>query len=407
MIAVTTHSRTRSMRYTAPMLLAGMRIGHELRSEPSCERYANILAGPRELWTLTIWRDGAEMRRCMRGGAHGRVMWRQPYWLGSYWGMRWRPGPHTSGSWEGRSWQWPDPAAPQPGRPGVPEALPAWMKAALGQTVPLEQRKVAGTVAATYRLRVPPWRIPSAFRDLRNLRRAASLEPDLHRASLGLGTAGALYLLVVATSPEALDRLRARAEHTRFFRRWGERAWWSTWEPEAEFGQWDRRKMRDGLLAEQPLVVDVSLPAHPVAARQARAILRAQLPALDPASLEVLRLLTSELVANNVNHSGLRPTDSIGLQVRAKGDWIRVGVIDHGRPFEPCVPLSKSRDDESGWGLFMVDQLAHRWGVTDRTHERQVWFELRTPVPQDGSYAETTRTGSPATKAWMSSSASP
>jgi anti-sigma regulatory factor (Ser/Thr protein kinase) len=257
------------------------------------------------------------------------------------------------------------------------------MQAALGQAVPVEQRGVSGVAGGTYRLRVSPWSFPSALRDLRRLRRIASADPDAFKLSLGIGTGGALYLLIITTSREALERLRRSPEHGRFLQRWGDRAWWSTWEPEAEFGHWESRKLRDGQLVDAPLLVDASLPARPNAPREARKMLRARLQLLDTANREVLELLTSELVANSARHAGLEATDQIGLQIRSTGDWIRVDVIDSGRPFEPRVPLAKSTQDGSGWGLYMVNQTADRWGILRRAPYRHVWFEMRISVPEE------------------------
>ncbi len=366
------------------MLLAGKLIERELQDAPGCERYANVIAGPREFWTLTIWRDASEMRSWMRDGRHGRVMWQQPYWLRCYWGMRWRPGRYQSGKWEGNSWQWPEAEAPEPS-PEAQElpsaAMPPWMQAALGKSVRLEERQVAGAAGVTYRLRVPPWSLPSALSELRRLGRAASSDTDSCRYSIGLGTGGALYLLVIARTEAALKRLRASAEHRRFMQRWGARAWWSTWEPQSEFGNWESYKLRDRQLADEPLLLDVELPAHPSSARHARQRLRSRLQDVDPETLDAVRLLSSKLVANSARHAGLEPSDEIRLEIRAKRDWIRVEVIDRGKPFEPHVPLCKSLEDGSGWGLYVVNQMADRWGIISRPPERRVWFELRTESP--------------------------
>ena len=34
-------------------------------------------------------------------------------------------------------------------------------------------------------------------------------------------------------------------------------------------------------------------------------------------------------------------------------------------------------EEESGWGLFLVERLAHRWGVGRDGPATRVWFELR------------------------------
>jgi anti-sigma regulatory factor (Ser/Thr protein kinase) len=53
---------------------------------------------------------------------------------------------------------------------------------------------------------------------------------------------------------------------------------------------------------------------------------------------------------------------------------VRVEVADPGAGFEP-----QPRDDEmnrpGGWGLYLVDRIADRWGVV-RNRMNRVWFEL-------------------------------
>jgi len=50
-----------------------------------------------------------------------------------------------------------------------------------------------------------------------------------------------------------------------------------------------------------------------------------------------------------------------------------VDVCDHGAGFE--VNGAPQPGDASGWGLFMVDRLADRWGV-QTNGDTHVWFEL-------------------------------
>ena len=366
---------------------------------------------------MTIWRDVAEMREWMRGGIHGEVMWRQPHWLECYWGMRWRPGGSTGGDWEGDEWHCSQTATLGASLTPSPDTMPAmaWMRAALGHTVPVERRQVEGVACATYRLRVAPWRLPEAVADLRRLRGTATSDPDSFTISLGLGTGASLYLLVIATAEGALDRLQTAPEHQRFLERWGDRAWWSTWEAESEFGHWQRHRLREGQLAEAPLLVDVALPARLSAPQRARHALATQLryglnyhdgpreaqveqllgpmlhtaterqfdlASLDRTSIEVLEGLVSELVGNRVRDAGLKPTDCIRLQVRGEGDWLRAEMIDRGRRFDPHVPLVRPSAEESRSGLFAIDQIAQRWGIVDRAGNRHLWFEVCLPVPQ-------------------------
>jgi hypothetical protein len=50
-----------------------------------------------------------------------------------------------------------------------------------------------------------------------------------------------------------------------------------------------------------------------------------------------------------------------------------VDVTDHGDGF--AAPAAPTPGRASGWGLFMVDRLADRWGV-DTEGTTRVWFEL-------------------------------
>lgn len=93
---------------------------------------------------------------------------------------------------------------------------------------------------------------------------------------------------------------------------------------------------------------------------------------LDAAVFYDASLCISELVTNAVLHAEIGPDDELRLDVVVGDDLLRVTVTDTGRGFAPEEP---SPGDESGWGLFIVDRLSHRWGV-DRNGTTRVWFEM-------------------------------
>ena len=107
------------------------------------------------------------------------------------------------------------------------------------------------------------------------------------------------------------------------------------------------------------------------AARRAVQELEAE---LDPELLTNLGLLVSELVTNSIRHAEMATPASIELQARVYADRVRVEVRDHGPGFEP-KPLEPNRRSRSGWGLYLVDQLSDRWGVT-RDQGTGAWFEI-------------------------------
>lgn len=117
--------------------------------------------------------------------------------------------------------------------------------------------------------------------------------------------------------------------------------------------------------------IDVRLPAGPRAAALARRAIDELSAMLPPALMEDLRLLVSELVTNSVRHAGT--ADDIRLWVRVGATSIRVEVRDTGSGFE--VPTAPDPSAESGWGLYLVDEIAKSWGA-EAGPPSSVWFEL-------------------------------
>jgi len=105
--------------------------------------------------------------------------------------------------------------------------------------------------------------------------------------------------------------------------------------------------------------------------------------ALSPDVLDDVRLLVSELVTNSVRHADLSPAQWVGLTVAVEEGTVRVEVVDPGPGFRPEVS-SPTLYQESGWGLYLVEQVAHRWGVID-DGTIHVWFEIDPPPPARGT----------------------
>ena len=88
-------------------------------------------------------------------------------------------------------------------------------------------------------------------------------------------------------------------------------------------------------------------------------------------AVDDLRLLVTELVTNAVVHANAGPDTSIGVMVEAAPDAIRGEILHPGPRFE-----ATPRPDEQKFGLFLVDQLADRWGLEPTDRQNRVWFEL-------------------------------
>ncbi len=87
-------------------------------------------------------------------------------------------------------------------------------------------------------------------------------------------------------------------------------------------------------------------------------------------------LLVTEMVTNSIRHGGLDPEDTIRVVATWSGHVLKVSVQDRQRPAASkgiAGSIRPSPDAESGWGLYMVDRIAKRWGLDP---ERGYWFEL-------------------------------
>jgi anti-sigma regulatory factor (Ser/Thr protein kinase) len=86
-----------------------------------------------------------------------------------------------------------------------------------------------------------------------------------------------------------------------------------------------------------------------------------------------LALAVSEVVTNALRHGA--PGEPIDLLARAGNDHLRVEVTDAGSGLAPR-PRALESDGGGGFGLFLIEQLARRWGVVRQTNTTRVWFEF-------------------------------
>jgi anti-sigma regulatory factor (Ser/Thr protein kinase) len=119
--------------------------------------------------------------------------------------------------------------------------------------------------------------------------------------------------------------------------------------------------------------LSLRLDRGPEAAAKARRGLANLRGDLDPPLMETLRLLVTELVTNSVRHTG---ASTVVLNVLVGKRAVLTEVTDAGPGFDPSEAGTPG-PDHTGWGLFLVERLAERWGVTRNGHGTKVWFELR------------------------------
>lgn len=102
----------------------------------------------------------------------------------------------------------------------------------------------------------------------------------------------------------------------------------------------------------------------------ARELMADRLRELALPSLDIVLVLTSELVTNAVRH-GAGPVE---LRLTLSSEAIRVEVQDQSgqRP----VLRAPDRETISGRGLLLVDALSGAWGVEPAGTGKTVWFRL-------------------------------
>ena len=92
--------------------------------------------------------------------------------------------------------------------------------------------------------------------------------------------------------------------------------------------------------------------------------------------LDDLALVASEVLTNCVEHSG-RASEPVEVAIRVWPGVVRLEVRDGGPGFEPVPLRAPSPLPAPGWGLFLVDRLASRWG---NEPGGTVWAELDYPA---------------------------
>lgn len=129
-----------------------------------------------------------------------------------------------------------------------------------------------------------------------------------------------------------------------------------------------------GVLSDPDSAEEVRLPSRPESAGVARRLVMSVLETWKLHQLlEAAELLTGELVANAIRHTGGR---MIGLKVTRRPGWVRVEVRDSSRAL-PCLIQAPEVGYQNGHGLKLVDSLAARWGADLLPRGKGVWFEMK------------------------------
>ncbi len=80
--------------------------------------------------------------------------------------------------------------------------------------------------------------------------------------------------------------------------------------------------------------------------------------------------MVSELVTNAIRYG----TGSGSIQLRLIHDRTLICEVSDGSSTSPHLRYART-DDEGGRGLFLVAQIAHRWGTRYADQGKTIWAE--------------------------------
>lgn len=86
-----------------------------------------------------------------------------------------------------------------------------------------------------------------------------------------------------------------------------------------------------------------------------------------------LKVMISEMTTNAVLHGARRPGDHFTLSWWEEEEFLRILIENPGPAFTPEPQIQ--HDSPGGRGIWLVSELADRWGITCHNAEVQVWAE--------------------------------
>jgi hypothetical protein len=119
--------------------------------------------------------------------------------------------------------------------------------------------------------------------------------------------------------------------------------------------------------------VAIELPLEPESAARARAAISSLQPYTDASSLDEVRLLVTELLADALATEPRPANGTFNVEARAEHGVTRVTVTFGGLALR--LPAKKPQPAEQGWGVYLVQTLATRWGARRTDASTYIWFE--------------------------------
>ena len=158
------------------------------------------------------------------------------------------------------------------------------------------------------------------------------------------------------------------------------------------------RQRTAGTRQRATILGSITIPGIPEHVSVTRAFVARTLAAVPRVDSDAATLITSELVTNAIQHTDSgAPGGTVTVVVIGVPEGVLVEVVDDGSADTPVVKGCWYTTD--GQGLFLVQQLAARWGFLRDPAGTTVWFHLKTGPPDDACQADMPAGADPAATA--------
>lgn len=158
------------------------------------------------------------------------------------------------------------------------------------------------------------------------------------------------------------------------------------------------RQRTAGTRQRAAILGSVTIPGIPEHVSVTRAFIARTLAAVPRVDSDAATLLTSELVTNAIQHTDSGAAGgTVTVVVIAVPEGVLVEVVDDGSADTPVVKGSWYAAE--GQGLFLVQQLAARWGFLRDPAGTTVWFHLQAGPPDNARQADIPDGADPAASA--------
>lgn len=119
--------------------------------------------------------------------------------------------------------------------------------------------------------------------------------------------------------------------------------------------------------------VEMQLPLEPASAQRARSAIAPLGVHADASSFDDVRLLVSELVCDALATEPRTANSAITMEAEVVDGVTQVKARFDGLTLR--LPATKPQPAEPGWGVYLVQTLATRWGAQHDGGNTYVWFE--------------------------------